>query len=196
MVSVPFTDSNGWLNSTVTEGSAQGREEILERFAAEVTDLTGLRPGDRRARILALMRTLSEAMEGLQDDYADAVGLHKTDLSAVAHLHEAPEPLTMRALSQRLQLTPGAVTGLVDRLERAGHVTRVPDPHDRRRTRLRLTPDALGLSERFFRQFGRRALRVLAQFDDVELAVIERFLAEIPAALDPTGHPLPEDAQD
>jgi DNA-binding MarR family transcriptional regulator len=158
-----------------------------EEFDAEVAAVVGLDQGDRRVRILSLLRTLGEAIDGLQDDYADAVGLHPTDLHAVAHLHETPEPLTMRALSQRLQLTPGAVTGLVDRLERAGHVTRVPDPDDRRRTRLRLTADAVALSNTFFRRFGERALRVLDRFDDAELAAIERFLAEIPDALDPAG---------
>lgn len=47
---------------------------------------------------------------------------------------------TMTDLKQELQVTTGAVTGLVDRLERLGLVTRVPSREDRRVTLLELTP--------------------------------------------------------
>jgi len=139
-----------------------------------------------RRRILELLRAMGEAMEGLQDDYARAAGLHATDLTAVSHLSDSPEPLSMRELGQRLQLTAGAVTGLVDRLERAGHVIRLPDAHDRRRTRLRLTARADDVVERFFGELAGRALQVMDGFDDAELAVIERFLERLPAVLDPS----------
>jgi DNA-binding MarR family transcriptional regulator len=47
---------------------------------------------------------------------------------------------TMTDLKQELEVTTGAVTGLVDRLERLGLVTRVPSQADRRVTLLELTP--------------------------------------------------------
>lgn len=47
---------------------------------------------------------------------------------------------TMTDLKQELEVTTGAVTGLVDRLERLGLVTRVPSQEDRRVTLLELTP--------------------------------------------------------
>jgi DNA-binding MarR family transcriptional regulator len=37
-------------------------------------------------------------------------------------------------------LTSGAVTGVIDRLERAGYARRVGDPADRRRVKLEVTP--------------------------------------------------------
>jgi len=139
----------------------------------------------RRLRILFLLREMAEAMEGLQDDYARTVGLHVTDLDAVSHLHDGGDPLTMRELGQRLQLTAGAVTGLVDRLERSGHVTRVADPDDRRRTRLRLTPKAVTMVDRFFADLAARTLVVLEGYDDDGLAAIESFLERLPGVLDP-----------
>jgi len=45
---------------------------------------------------------------------------------------EADGPLTQRDLGERLALTSGAITMLVDRLERAGWVHRRPHPGDRR----------------------------------------------------------------
>lgn len=41
--------------------------------------------------------------------------------------------MTAGQLSQRLSLTTGAVTSLIDRLERHGFVRREPDPKDRRK---------------------------------------------------------------
>ena len=51
-------------------------------------------------------------------------------------------PMPMSDLTSRLGVTRGALTGLVDRLEEAGLMTRTPDEHDRRVTRLSLTPHA------------------------------------------------------
>ena len=68
-------------------------------------------------------------------------GISETDLDALEHL-EADGPLTQRDLGDRLCLTSGAVTMLVDRLEHAGWVRRRPHPDDRRYTLIDLTPKA------------------------------------------------------
>jgi len=62
---------------------------------------------------------------------ASGAGISATDLDALEHL-EADGPLTQRQLGERLSLTSGAITMLVDRLERAGWVRRRPHPSDRR----------------------------------------------------------------
>jgi DNA-binding MarR family transcriptional regulator len=51
-------------------------------------------------------------------------------------------PVVMRALSQRLGISPRTVTGLVDALEADGWVTRSPHPVDRRATIISLTATA------------------------------------------------------
>ncbi|MGO9187353.1 MAG: MarR family transcriptional regulator, partial [Streptosporangiaceae bacterium] len=56
---------------------------------------------------------------------ASAAGISATDLDALEHL-EADGPLTQRDLGDRLSLTSGAITMLVDRLEQAGLVRRRP----------------------------------------------------------------------
>jgi DNA-binding MarR family transcriptional regulator len=60
-------------------------------------------------------------------------------LDALEHL-EADGPLTQRDLGDRLSLTSGAVTMLVDRLEQAGWVHRLPHPGDRRYVLIELSP--------------------------------------------------------
>jgi len=51
-------------------------------------------------------------------------------------------PVVMRALSQRLGISPRTVTGLIDALEADGWVTRTPHPEDRRATIIAVTPAA------------------------------------------------------
>ncbi|MET9142363.1 MarR family winged helix-turn-helix transcriptional regulator [Streptomyces sp. NPDC058319] len=67
-------------------------------------------------------------------------------LRTLAHFGEPPR---MADLAQSLEVVPRAVTTLVDGLEANGKVRRVPDPANRRVTRIELTDD------------GRMALREL-----------------------------------
>jgi DNA-binding MarR family transcriptional regulator len=69
---------------------------------------------------------------------ARRMGLGVTDLHALEHLSR--EELTPKQLGERLFLSPGAITALVDRLEKAGHLERVANPKDRRSSLLRTTP--------------------------------------------------------
>jgi DNA-binding MarR family transcriptional regulator len=64
---------------------------------------------------------------------ADAVGLHITDHQCMRFIHRYGAMPAGR-LAQLTGLTTGAVTGVIDRLERAGNVRRTNDPKDRRRT--------------------------------------------------------------
>jgi DNA-binding MarR family transcriptional regulator len=72
---------------------------------------------------------------------ASATGIGATELDALEHL-EADGPLTQRQLGERLSLTSGAITMLVDRLEEAGWVSRSRHPTDRRSVLVELTPRA------------------------------------------------------
>ena len=57
----------------------------------------------------------------------------------LAQLHRAEKPLSMGALSERLMVTNGNITGLVDRLAREGMVARSASAVDRRVQMVRLT---------------------------------------------------------
>jgi hypothetical protein len=87
-------------------------------------------------------------------------------------------------------LSTGAVTGVVDRLERAGYVTRAQDPHDRRR--VIVAPDL----ERFDRDIGQHVparspatLEFLRAYPAAQLRTIRRFTADLATAATPTRPP-------
>jgi DNA-binding MarR family transcriptional regulator len=82
---------------------------------------------------------------GNQDDAfdniaAERLGLSRTDLHCINAIENAGG-LTAGQLAVESGLTTGAVTGVIDRLERAGFARRVADPHDRRRVIVEVTPE-------------------------------------------------------
>jgi DNA-binding MarR family transcriptional regulator len=70
---------------------------------------------------------------------AERLGLNDTDLHCISIVQNSGG-LSAGELAAEAGLTTGAVTGVIDRLERAGYARRVPDPGDRRRVKVEVTP--------------------------------------------------------
>src|SRR6266508_1520346 len=64
---------------------------------------------------------------------ANVLGLHITDHKCLDLIYRFGAMPAGR-LAELTGLTTGAVTGIIDRLEKAGYVRRTDDPKDRRRT--------------------------------------------------------------
>jgi len=91
---------------------------------------------------LAMQEFMARAVL-FQDAVARSVGLNSTDLQAVGLLL-SNGPATPGELAARTGLTAGgAVTAMIDRLERAGYVTRSRDESDRRRVIVTAAPEPL-----------------------------------------------------
>jgi DNA-binding MarR family transcriptional regulator len=75
--------------------------------------------------------------EILQED----TGLLLADHEALLNLIVAEDPLRMSDIAQRLTLSRGGTTKVIDRLEAMGYVTRRPDEVDRRATVVEITAD-------------------------------------------------------
>ncbi len=89
------------------------------------------------AELVSALHRFGLERERLRTALARALGVGVTDLNALEHLEEHGT-MSQRALGDRLLLSSGAVTMLVDRLEGAGLVARVPNPQDRRSTLIEL----------------------------------------------------------
>ena len=73
---------------------------------------------------------------------AKKVGINSTDLECL-DLILTGGPATAGEIGRRTGLTSGAVTGLIDRLERQGLVERMSDADDRRKVLVRVRDDAV-----------------------------------------------------
>jgi DNA-binding MarR family transcriptional regulator len=135
---------------------AEHRKELLRALAAE----------SRRS-----------ATTGL--DFVQAIaersGMSLTDLQCVTILAETG-PITAGRLAEEMRLTTGAITGVVNRMERAGYVRREKDPADGRRVVIRPIPEALERAGGYlFGSTERAMMALLAGYDDRDLAVILDF---------------------
>lgn len=68
-----------------------------------------------------------------------AAGLNSLEWRVLATLSDS-EPLTVGALAMEVLAQQPTVTKSLDRMAAQGWVERLPDPHDARRARVRLTP--------------------------------------------------------
>jgi DNA-binding MarR family transcriptional regulator len=88
-------------------------------------------------------------------------------------------PVVMRALSQRLGISPRTVTGLIDALEADGWVTRTPHPDDRRATIITLTPAAQTAISTLRDSYEGLAHDLLAGIDPADLAACQSVLGTV-----------------
>ena len=87
-------------------------------------------------RLLTCANLIGQGVrQGLNQDFETT--LPRFDV--LAQLHRAEKPLSMGALSERLMVTNGNITGLVDRLAREGSVVRSSSATDRRVQMVSLT---------------------------------------------------------
>jgi len=85
-------------------------------------------------------------------------------------------PLTPSALVRRAGLHPATMTGILDRLERGGWITRDRDPNDRRAVVLRARRDRNAELFRLYSPMNSSMDQICADYDDTELELLADFL--------------------
>jgi DNA-binding MarR family transcriptional regulator len=105
-------------------------------------------------------------------------GLSESDVEALEVLLDSGAATAGR-LSELMGLTTGAVTRVIDRLEQAGYVRRVPDPADRRRVIVEVVPDKVAVVEATMARVGEASAPEIGHYSEAELAVINDFLTRM-----------------
>ncbi|HTX72762.1 MAG TPA: MarR family transcriptional regulator [Rectinemataceae bacterium] len=104
---------------------------------------------------------------------AASYGLGITDMKTVSILR-TEGPMAAGQLAERLSLTTGAVTNVIDRLEQRGLVRRQADEKDRRRVIVVLNSAALTSVGNAYDSMGKSFERLLAAYSTEELAFLVR----------------------
>lgn len=143
-----------------------GRDELHRQLSADLRAITA--QSDRVGRHFARMNSVSS-----------------NDFHALLHImvaETAGKPLTLAQLRQRMDVSPPAITYLVDRMIESGHIRREPDPEDRRKWLLRYENRGMALAHAFFRPLGDHISDAMADLSDRDLAAAHRvFLAMLAA---------------
>jgi DNA-binding MarR family transcriptional regulator len=126
------------------------------------------------AALNAAMRDVSGQGVLYSQAVAERLGMNSTDLECLDHILRGP--VTAGRLAEVTGLTTGAITGVIDRLERVGLARRERDPEDRRKILVRALPAVGERVAPLFEPMERTAMAVLSSYGDDELALLLDFL--------------------
>ncbi len=87
--------------------------------------------------------------------------------------------ITLREISERTGLAATTLTSMIDRMEAAGLVRRIPDQKDRRKTRLFLTAKAKGLQTDYNEVSKQMSCLFYRGFSEDEIQQFESFLERV-----------------
>ena len=128
-------------------------------------------------RITDLGREISTNSLFFHEAVARKVGLNATDTRCLDLILRAGESqLTAGDLGKATGLTTGAVTAILDRLEKVGMVWRVRDAKDRRKVFVRPNPDAMGCVAALYDDLGAAAMKLASSYHTRDLEVIREFM--------------------
>ena len=138
-----------------------------------------VRPAERDRLLEALGREMQKLVAEVvlfNQAVADQLGMNPTDLQCLNILSETG-PVAAGRLAEETGLTTGAVTGVIDRLERAGYAWRERDPKDKRRVIVHPLPErARGEIGPLYASIGRSFAEMCSRYDEGELALILDFV--------------------
>ena len=138
-------------------------------------------PLDRAAMVADFMREISRMSTWSVMFHQAAslqIGLNATDGKCLGVLRETG-PITAGEMAEITGLTTGAVTGVIDRLEKHGFVRRATDPYDRRRVVIEPIENATNTEElqQIFGPLGEATMHeFINRYTDEELALVLDFV--------------------
>ena len=142
------------------------------------------RPSQKRAGIMAAMeratKTLSAQNLALSQAIAERLGINVSDLECLTLARTAGDNgVTAGDLAAAMALTSGAITGVIDRLERAGLVRRDRDTKDRRKVIVRPTACVEQEVPPLFEPMHRSMTAMWSSYSDDQLELILDFLTRV-----------------
>jgi len=134
---------------------------------------------DLLRRLWDLGRQQSTQTVFLHQALAQQAGLNATDTKCVDLIVMHPEGVTPGWIADRSGLTTGAVTHIIDRLERRGIVERQRDTEDRRKVLVRVRLESLAPLAPEYERIGHAFTRVLDDYTDDEIRLITRYSEDV-----------------
>ena len=137
-------------------------------------------------QLSADMRAITARSDRIGRHFARTNEVGSSDFHALLHImvsETAGTPLTLAQLRQRMDVSPAAITYLVDRMIDAGHIRREPDPEDRRKWLLRYEESGMAMAHAFFRPLGIHLSKAMADLSDKDLLAAHRVFTAMIAAM-------------
>jgi DNA-binding MarR family transcriptional regulator len=140
------------------------------------------KPAETREELLGeLMRSekdLSRISLMFRSAIAGKFGLNVTDAECMDYLMDTG-PVPAGKLAEITGLTHGAITNVIDRLEKAGFVKRQPDPKDRRKVIVVLVQEKIDAIAEVYRPAVMKIYHLFSGYSDEELQFLARFYQDM-----------------
>lgn len=117
-----------------------------------------------------------------EQSHLDHFDISPAQFDVLSHLAKDPG-LSQQALADRLLVTKGNVTSLLDRMERTDYVERQPDPDDRRSNQLYITGRGKDVFTCAAPALEAELSRQFESLQDEELNTLMRLLAKLDRSL-------------
>jgi len=124
-------------------------------------------------QLWGLGRKISTQTVFLHQAIAQSVGLNATDTKCIDLIQSYPDgSVTAGRLSELTGLTTGAITHILDRLEKLHFIERVRDTRDRRKIFVRVRPESLKPLVPTYEGIGKGYMTLAERYEDRELELI------------------------
>src|ERR1700687_4578881 len=121
------------------------------------------------------IRALDGELDLMDQAIADRLGMNRTDAQCMDVISRQG-PMTAGELAERVGLAPGAITAVLDRLERGHWIRRVHDTVDRRRVMVRTGQTQHARMAPIFARVRQSTREILGRYSEEQLDVITDFL--------------------
>jgi len=131
--------------------------------------------------VIAAIGKAVQAFQDSTDSFDEAagarLGLNRTDLRCLAVIAEHG-PLPVGEIGRAVNLTRGAATTALDRVERAGYARRIRHPQDRRGVLIEMTEEGRSAAGAIWQPMVVAGERLLQSYADQQLSTILHFLQQ------------------
>jgi len=135
---------------------------------------------ETRQKLIEEVSRAVRAQQNAVDEFDEAackvLGINRTDARCMDILDRTGQ-MTAGQLATESGLSSGAVTALLDRMERAGYVRRTHDTVDRRRVLVEMTDEAREAAWQIWGPIAEEAVAGFAAYSDDELRIILNFIS-------------------
>ena len=139
-----------------------------------------MKRSDLLRQLSSLARRFSIQTVFLHQAIAQTFGLNATDTRCLDLIHSHPEgTVTAGRLSDFTGLTTGAITHILDRLEKGGLIERVRDKQDRRRIFIRVRGESVKPLLPKYEALGKAYRALIEHYSDTELRVIVNYMEKM-----------------
>jgi DNA-binding MarR family transcriptional regulator len=148
---------------------------IVENLSSQDIRVSNQSQEELIAELTLEIRRHQNAQDLFDELVAERLGINRSDQRCLDIVDQHGR-ISAGELARESGLSTGAITTLLDRLERAGYVRRIRDTDDRRRVLVELTDLARERAEEIWGPIAASATRGLAVYSDAELRLIRDFL--------------------